>query len=207
MQARFGDFTFDTDRRSLRRGKTPVGLTPKAAMLLATLVEAAPEAVSKEVLYERLWPGVFVEAGNLHNLVNEVRSAIGDDDHEVVRTVHRVGYAFTAPITRQASSTPRLLIGNDVIELPEGETVIGRALVGTPDVSRHHARINVAGTSVTLEDLDSKNGTFVRGERVRRKMQLKDGDEIVFGRTKATLRLVDTAAATVTARPLTGSRG
>ena len=48
---------------------------------------------------------------------------------------------------------------------------IGRAAVSTivldlPEVSRLHARIRVSSNGATLEDLSSRNGTFVGGVRI-----------------------------------------
>jgi DNA-binding winged helix-turn-helix (wHTH) protein len=199
MRVTFNGYAFDSNRRTLTRGATPVAVTPKAFALLDALIAAAPNPMSKEEIYELLWPGVFVETGNLHNLISELRGALGDEEHEVIRTVHRIGYAFEAPFEREESTSPRLLVGDDVIELAEGETIIGRDRLGTPDSSRRHARLVVTGPSITVEDLGSKNGTFVRGERIQGRVPVHDGDEIVFGRTRAILRVVDTTAATVTA--------
>jgi pSer/pThr/pTyr-binding forkhead associated (FHA) protein len=73
------------------------------------------------------------------------------------------------------------------IPLRSGENILGRDdLEGTiridfPSVSRRHARIQVSGRDVTIEDLDSKNGTFVGGERVSAVAQLSDGDEVRIG--------------------------
>jgi pSer/pThr/pTyr-binding forkhead associated (FHA) protein len=50
-----------------------------------------------------------------------------------------------------------------------------------PTVSRHHARIVVSGASAILEDLGSKNGTFVRGVRVKEPRRLVNADEVGFG--------------------------
>lgn len=202
MRLSFGDFEFDSALRHLTRRGSIVGLTPKAAILLEALMASAPAPVSREALYERLWHGVAVEQGNLHNLISELRAALGDDDHAIISTVHRKGYAFTAPVTRDAAA--RLEVGDDSVALERGENVIGRDLLGTPDVSRNHARIDVDGTRVWIEDLGSKNGTFVNGERIRQRMALKEGDQIVFGRTRAVVRMIVAAAApTIT---ITGSR-
>ena len=50
------------------------------------------------------------------------------------------------------------------------------------NVSRQHAEIRPAGTGFELVDLDSTNGTFVNGVRIRQHM-LDDGDIISFGGT------------------------
>jgi len=199
MRYRFGEFEFES-RRLMRHGFA-IGLTPKAAALLETLIGAAPSPVSKEAIYERLWRGVVVEDGNLHNLISELRAALGDDDRSIIATVHRRGYAFVAPL--EGARGARLEIGGESIALSDGENIIGRELVGTPDVSRHHARIDVHGSHLTIEDLGSKNGTFVNGERIGKSTALKEGDQIIFGRTRAIVRVIDASAPTVT---LTGSR-
>ena len=201
MHVTFAGFEFDSRARHLTRSGAIVGLTPKAAMLLESLIASAPWPVSKEALYEALWRGVAVEQGNLHNLISELRNALGDGDHTIISTVHGKGYAFVAPVTRNAGA--RLEIGSESLVLDHGENTIGRDHLGTPDVSRHHARIDVDGPRVWIEDLGSKNGTFVNGKRVRDRMALKDGDQITFGRTLALLRLIDAGSPTIT---ITGSR-
>ena len=202
MRIRFRDFEFDARYRRLTRRGTAIGLTPKAALLLDALIAAAPAPVAKEELYDRLWRGVVVEQGNLHNLISELRSALGDEDHAIITTAHRIGYAFAAHLTRESSVGPRLEIGDNSIALAEGENIIGRELLGTPDASRHHARIDVEGSQISIEDLASKNGTFVNGERIQKRTPLQDGDQIMFGRTRAIVRMIDAAAPTMTAPPV-----
>lgn len=55
----------------------PIHLTGKAFRLLEVLVENRPNAVSKDVLQDQVWPDVFVSEANLTSLVTEVRSGIG----------------------------------------------------------------------------------------------------------------------------------
>ena len=188
MQVRFADCVLDNGSRELWRAGKPVDLTPKAFALLEALVEAWPEAVSKEALYDVLWPGVFVESGNLHTLIAEIRSAIGDDAHQIIRTVHRFGYALASEVFHDPSTAAILVVGARQLPLREGENVIGRELVGSPDVSRAHARITIDGSDIQIVDLESKNGTFVQGKRIT-SSPLHDGDEIILGRTRAVVRL------------------
>jgi DNA-binding winged helix-turn-helix (wHTH) protein len=56
---RFGDFTVDGDTRQLLRAGAAVHLSPKAFLLLKTLLDAAPRAVSKADLQDRLWPNTI----------------------------------------------------------------------------------------------------------------------------------------------------
>ena len=76
----------------------------------------------------------------------------------------------------------------EMFKLPGGEATIGRGKRSEIElfdegVSRAHARILSAGDAVWVEDLGSRNGTFVNGDRVERKVKLADGDKIQVGRT------------------------
>ena len=78
-----------------------------------------------------------------------------------------------------------------VFRLAEGENVVGRdptctAVIDELDVSRFHARITITGPTVTVEDLGSKNGTFVDGARITTKTPLAAGNEIRLGETPLT---------------------
>jgi len=201
VQARFSDLTFDGELRQLSREGRPIALTPKAFEVLEALVETWPSAMSKESLYERLWSDVVVEPGNLHNLISEIRAAIGDEDRAIIRTIHRFGYSLGVPIERDAPSSVYLILGTREIPLREGENIIGRDLVGTPDVSRRHARIVVEGMTAVVEDLGSKNGTFTNGVRLDAPIAVSNYQEIVFGRTRAVLRFAGPRNSTITAAP------
>ncbi len=76
--------------------------------------------------------------------------------------------------------------GDLEMRLEEGDTIIGRARealirVASTRVSRRHARITVCGMDATLEDLGSRNGTYLRGRKIEGPAALADGDEISVG--------------------------
>jgi eukaryotic-like serine/threonine-protein kinase len=105
---RFGSFELDPAQRQLRRDGSEMHVTPKAFDLLALLIDAAPRVVRKSELHERLWPTTFVADATLAGLVKELRRALDDRDPErpVIRTAHRVGYAFCAPLEPDAENPP-----------------------------------------------------------------------------------------------------
>ena len=121
MRVVFGECEFDSGRRVLLRHGSAVPLSPKAFQLLELLLDRRPEAVAKTELVERLWPETFVSDASLHNLVAEIRAALGDAPRAAryIRTVPRYGYAFhgdarPAPAVALISSTtpagPRLVV-------------------------------------------------------------------------------------------------
>ena len=64
-------------------------------------------------------------------------------------------------------------------------------------MSRQHALIHIDGTSARLEDLGSKNGTFLRGERLTGSRPLADADEIQLGSVVVVFRIPSVADETV----------
>jgi diguanylate cyclase (GGDEF)-like protein len=75
----------------------------------------------------------------------------------------------------------------DVFTLDADGAVIGRGdeariRIDDTGISRHHARVSVAGGQVRIEDLGSANGTWVNGERVETRL-LRDGDKVEVGST------------------------
>ena len=182
MIVAFGRFRFDSGMRELLAGAEAAHLSPKAFDVLKLLLERRPNVVDKREIYRAVWPDTFV----------------GD---ATIRTVHRVGYAFAfEPVVDLAGAVQPdrpspsrrcwLSVNDRTFHLTEGENVVGRdpqctVWLDESGVSRRHARIVVAGTSATLEDLKSKNGTFVRGRGVKQPRELADGDVIQFGSTEA----------------------
>jgi ABC transport system ATP-binding/permease protein len=74
------------------------------------------------------------------------------------------------------------------IELQGDEIIIGRdetadIVIPTPAVSRKHICLRVSGLNVSLEDLNSSNGTFVNGKQIKGAVEIKSGDRIGLGKT------------------------
>jgi FHA domain/Transcriptional regulatory protein, C terminal len=176
--------------------------SPRPSSCWTLLISRRPAAVSKQEIRDRLWPDTFVSESTLSSLAARVRRALEDglEGPDPVRTVHGFGYAFEAEATEEegAIRPPRIAgrIAWDEGARPvvEGENVIGRGedvsiRVDIAGISRHHARIVASGGRFTLEDLGSKNGTFL-GERrlLEEPVTIQDGDEFRLGRTCFVLR-------------------
>jgi len=210
-----GPFVVDQAGRQLLRDGRPVHLTPKAYHLLGLLLDAAPRALSKEELQEGLWPSAFVEEANLSVLVAELRAALSDDARHptYIRTVHGFGYAFCGAVEREAPEAPAsapsgwwLISDDDQLPLLRGTTLVGRdpsceLFLDSSTVSRRHARLLVTDGRPGLEDLGSKNGTWVNGRRLEAPVALEDGDEVRFGSVRRLVRRRWEAGSTETIGP------
>jgi DNA-binding winged helix-turn-helix (wHTH) protein len=218
VRLQFGPFTLDTETRQLLRGVSELHLSPKAFELLSNLVEHRPRVCEKSELLTRIWPDIYVVDANLNVLIGEIRRVLEDSAKQprFIRTVHGVGYAFcgTAVDAKDAAGpapvrpTPCWVFAKEgTFRLAEGENVVGRdpecaVWLDADSVSRRHARIVVqsADRRVWLEDLASKNGTRLRGVRVRERVEVADGDELAFGEIKVKLRSWSAAAGGETKR-------
>ena len=215
MIYRFGEFTLDVRTRRLLRNEQEAHLSPKAFDLLTTLLDNRAQAMSKADLQQKLWPLTYVVETNLAGLVAEIRHVLADpaESPRYIRTVHRFGYWFIGTVSDEP--TPRkaapaanrywLLWETRQVPLDPGENILGRApdagvWIDAPGVSRHHARICIAGAEATIEDLGSKNGTYVGGQPITTRAALSDGDQIRLGSVVITFRIPPPAGATETAR-------
>lgn len=202
MRLDFGDVTIDLDRRQLTRGAGEVHLSTKAFSLLELLVRRRPNAVRRADLIDHVWPDTFVSPSNLATLAQEIREALGDDARRprFLKTIFGFGYAFIAE-EQGGPARFRLVIGSREIELSSAETILGRRttlLASDPAISRDHARIVIDGHRVTVEDLGSKNGTFVRGRRIAAPAELVDGDIIAIGSARVVFRAATSSDTTIT---------
>jgi hypothetical protein len=165
-------------------------LSPKAFKLLRLLIEDRPRVISKAELMQRLWPDSFVEEANLPVLVGEVRAALGDAGAgHIIKTHHRVGYGFAVEVRETRSHRDRPQSGPQwFLVLPDGRrvalgsgvTIVGRdgdadVRINDRSVSGRHARIVGDGDTAAVEDLESKNGTWVEGVRVSQQVRLAEG--------------------------------
>jgi hypothetical protein len=160
------------------------------------LLARRPHALTRAEIHDALWPATYVSTSNLGRVVADLRSALGDDARRprFIRTVHGFGYAFSGEVGDDApplsgsseARACRLIWGSREIALGEGQHVLGRApdasvWIDSTKVSRHHARIVISRDAAVIEDLGSKNGTFLGGKRLQAPTELSDGDLISVG--------------------------
>jgi DNA-binding winged helix-turn-helix (wHTH) protein len=207
----FDAFTLDVSRGCLRSGADDVRLRPKSFDVLLYLIENPGRLVSKQELIRAVWRNAFVTDNSLVQCLIEIRRALRDDAQVIIRTVPRRGYIFDASVSEALHTGPGrtsiihwLICDGREQPLPEGSHVIGRDVsasisLRSPKVSREHARIVIENGVAVLEDLGSKNGTFIHGQAVKAPVRLADGDEILIGVFQLTFRILTNDGVTATA--------
>ena len=167
-------------------GQENISLSPDA---LKVLLRVAGGRTLRQLCLD-----VGREAGEIYPLVNSLERA------GLVRVDAPGGTtAEMAPIVMPQTETPPIasLTGGtagDVWPLFEEEYFIGRTdanaiVMNDSTISSKHARIFRGADGFYLEDLQSRNGTFVNGERVTEKRRLADHDVIRFGRVIVTFNI------------------
>jgi hypothetical protein len=81
----------------------------------------------------------------------------------------------------------KLKLGGKTMMLPEGEHDVGRMsdcwlTLDDELASRYHARFHCSGDKAEIEDLGSRNGTYLNGQRLSDRQPLKHGDKVRIGR-------------------------
>jgi len=192
------------DRISL--GGRELRLRPRVMDVLTALALASGKLVSKQALIDDVWRTEFVSDHALTQVIAELRAALGDDagSPSFIETIPRRGYRLVATVT----AAPESVVSNHGVSMPfkletddgnhpliQGQNVIGRTddadiCIDKTEVSRCHAMITVQGTTAVIEDLGSKNGTYVNGRQIEVPATLNNGDEIWIGRSVARMRFL-----------------
>jgi DNA-binding winged helix-turn-helix (wHTH) protein len=182
--------------------------------VLICLALEAGKLATKQNLIDAVWRTEFVSEHALTQVIAELRSALGDDAKcpSYIENIPRRGYRLVADVTPIAASVPsardaalpfKLQCEDCYYPLIQGPNIIGRTAdadicIDRTEVSRCHARVAVSGTTATIEDLGSKNGTYLNGERLEAPALLSNGDEIWIGRSVARLRFLVEGEPTMT---------
>ncbi len=105
-QWRFGRFLLDVKQGSLLRDDNEISLRPKTFAVLHFLVANQGRLVSKDELFDAVWPNVAVTDDALVQSVGELRRALGPDGAHLIKTVPRRGYRFDAQAERRTEVPP-----------------------------------------------------------------------------------------------------
>ena len=104
---RFAGFELDFDRAELRAPQgEAIKLRPKTFALLHLLATNANRVLSKHELMTAIWPNVHVNDDSLFQCIREIRTALGDKDRRLVKSVSGRGYLFEADVKTGAAELP-----------------------------------------------------------------------------------------------------
>ena len=215
---RFGPFELDVAAYELRRAGERVPLENRPMDLLVLLAERAGTLTDRETIQHALGDdGVFLDwAAAINTAVRKIRRALGDDvcQPRYIETVVGKGYRFVAPVARldplRSEAGPTWFVTQDSREFPlaPGDNLIGRdaavcVRLGHPSVSRRHARIRIGDGRAMVDDLGSRNGTFVDGRRIGSHIACGLRNGTILGIGSVTLHVVALLASASTT-PLSG---
>jgi TolB-like protein/DNA-binding winged helix-turn-helix (wHTH) protein/Tfp pilus assembly protein PilF len=99
----FGAYRLDTEEKVLLRDGQAVPIPPKDLETLLVLVERAGHIVEKDEVIEKVWPGVFIEEGNLSRRIFNLRQVLGEgpDGRQFIETVPKRGYRFVGLVQEE----------------------------------------------------------------------------------------------------------
>ena len=216
-----GAIELDLKRYEVRVSGRALKLEPHPKDLLILLLQRAGELVTREAIARHVWGStvhVDVEQG-INTAMRKIRQALREDPDRplFLETVVGKGYRFIGSCSRSDSDAAaiaaidaaggcHLIWQLRVIPLVPGSNLIGRdpnstVQIDSSSVSRRHAEIAVIDSGLTIEDLRSKNGTFVNGARIDAPVRLADYDTIQIGPAILTCRVPSASESTLTVVP------
>jgi DNA-binding winged helix-turn-helix (wHTH) protein/tetratricopeptide (TPR) repeat protein len=157
MVLRFAGFELDQARADLRGpdGES-IKLRPKTLGILILLASNAGRVVSKQEMMDVVWPNVHVGDDSLFQVIREVRTALGDDQRQLIKLVSGRGYLFTPDVSNEPVTAGVL---NEIAAIasrapvPTAETATSAAADASPrrrlDL-RRPAALAVAGLTMVL---------------------------------------------------------
>src|SRR5205823_8575156 len=103
----FGEFTLNVTRGCVLKGTEEIKLRPKVYEVLKYLMENPGRLIGKQELIEALWPDTFVTNDSLVQCTLDLRRALDDRTHELLKTVPRRGYVFAPALVQHQDSAER----------------------------------------------------------------------------------------------------
>jgi DNA-binding winged helix-turn-helix (wHTH) protein len=94
---RFSNFVVSPSTRSVHVDGQRINVGSRAFDLLVLLLSSPGSVVSKDEIFERVWPSTVVEESNLRVQMNQVRKALGDLGNSIVNVPGR-GYLFAEDV-------------------------------------------------------------------------------------------------------------
>ncbi len=87
-------------RRIIERGGVSVHVKPKSMSVFECLVAAGGKPVTRNELFDKVWPGGEITDDTLTKCIVELRKAFGDSAREslVIETIPKLGFRLVPPV-------------------------------------------------------------------------------------------------------------
>jgi predicted ATPase/DNA-binding winged helix-turn-helix (wHTH) protein len=116
---RFGEFTLDVARGCVFKAEEQIRLRPKLYEALKYMVEHPGRLIGKQELMQAVWPDSFVTDDSLVQCILELRRALGDRSQQLLKTVPRRGYLFSAEVIQRPTKSDHPVV-SDPFDLSSG---------------------------------------------------------------------------------------
>ncbi len=137
----FGEFTLDLTRGCVLKAGEEIKLRPKVYETLKYLVEHPGRLIGKQELMEAVWPDAFVTDDSLVQCTLELRRALDDRSQQLLKTVPRRGYLFTAEVIQRPTKPDHFPI-TDPLDLANDRDL------SSANIARKHHDLPIPRTSL-----------------------------------------------------------
>jgi DNA-binding winged helix-turn-helix (wHTH) protein len=141
----FGEFTLDVARGCVLKAGEEIKLRPKVYETLKYLVENPGRLIGKQELIQAIWPDAFVTDDSVVQCTLELRRALGDRSQQLLKTVPRRGYLFTAEVAQTSTKAGR-------ISASASPDVADAGKASSPRIARKRHDLPVPRTSLIGRD-------------------------------------------------------
>lgn len=104
MIYRLSTIEVDPSNFSLRADGKNISVEPLVFDLVVYLIENRDRVLTRQELFDNIWPGKIVSDSSLSNHITSARQALGDDGRQqrIIKTIHGRGYRFIADVEEVA---------------------------------------------------------------------------------------------------------
>ncbi|WP_295682719.1 winged helix-turn-helix domain-containing protein, partial [uncultured Nevskia sp.] len=124
---RFGEVVLDERTMEVSVGGVLIELPRKPTEILMHFVRNPGEVITKEELFEAVWPGRIVSDSSLTNAMGKLRMALGDEQSQtLIKAVYGYGYRFMAEVLREDARIASLPAPEPALDFKDGDPLPSR---------------------------------------------------------------------------------
>lgn len=112
MRCRFAQWILDLDNYRLIQAGEPVAVRPKTFKLLCYFALNPQRLITREEIFEKIWPNRCVSDESLTTCIKELRQILGDTGKlkRYIITRHKLGYQFVQPVVFENTKKPEPVV-------------------------------------------------------------------------------------------------